>query len=222
MARNPLRRRLTRAEPQAEVEPQATAREPPVESVVKAPPDEENGFKSGSGQRRDKAAPRGVHLQPARPGSTEHGPRAHGPENGSGGEADSKHGKYTCTVCGRQVGGGVAGDFQHRRSQFHLASWVWHTQPSENARTWKQCQKDGERWSFTLWKEGKTGPAELSKKAAKQSRPPVDRSDPGRNKRDGPGPDRIGSPWCRTWRCILGFGGDLLLKMWQATVRELK
>lgn len=131
MARNPLRRRLTRAEPQAEVEPQATAREPPVESVVKAPPDEENGFKSGSGQRRDKAAPRGVHLQPARPGSTEHGPRAHGPENESGGEADSKHGKYTCTVCGRQVGGGVAGDFQHRRSQFHLASWVWHNQPSE-------------------------------------------------------------------------------------------
>ena len=212
-------------EPQAEVEPQATAREPPVESVVKAPPDEENGFKSGSRQRLDKAAPRGVHLQPARPGSTEHGPRAHGPENESGGEADSKHGKYTCTVCGRQVGGGVAGDFQHRRSQFHLASWVWHNQPSENARTWKQCQKDGERWSATLWKEGKTGPAELSKKAAKQSRPPVVRSDPGRNKRDGPGPDNgpgSGPPGAGPGAASSGSGGDLLLKMWQATVRELK
>ena len=126
LAKNPLLRRLT----SPRLKRIYKAKEPPVK-LVKAPrnPDEDND-KSGSGQRRDRAAPRSVSLHSVRPRSPEHGPRAHGPENERGGEADSKSGKYTCTVCGRQVGGGVAGDFQHRRSPFHLASWVWHNQSS--------------------------------------------------------------------------------------------
>ena len=128
-----------------------------------------------------------------------------------------------------QCAGGRWEEVWPATSSIDEARFIWRrgcgtTSRHENGRTWKQCQKDGERWSATLWKEGKTGPAELSKKAAKQSRPPVDRSDPGRNKRDGPGPDNgPGSgPPAGPGAASSGSGGDLLLKMWQATVRELK
>jgi len=44
-------------------------------------------------------------------------------------------------------------------SSIDEARFIWRrgcgtTSRHENGRTWKQCQKDGEQWSATLWKEG--------------------------------------------------------------------
>ena len=41
----------------------------------------------------------------------------------SAGSTADKSGKYSCEVCGRLVGGGVAGAFQHRKSGYHLAAF---------------------------------------------------------------------------------------------------
>ena len=43
------------------------------------------------------------------------------------GPGDPKTGSYKCTVCGRNVGGGLQGNFSHRRSPFHLASWIYYS-----------------------------------------------------------------------------------------------
>eukprot|EP00434_Breviolum_minutum_P017317 symbB.v1.2.015286.t1/scaffold1136.1/size135929/14 len=67
-----------------------------------------------------------------------------------------KHSRYTCQVCGRQVGGGDAGAYQHKRSAFHLASWVYWQQNEKKA--WKECVTDGARWAKMLSEEGKAGP----------------------------------------------------------------
>ena len=174
--------------PVAPEPPALEPNEPPVK-VVSEPslprqPDESHD-KSRSHQRHDRTAPeqqrRGVSLlRSRRPRSPEQPQRTRGTGSEHGDEgADPKFGKYTCRVCNRQVGGGLAGSFQHKRSPFHLASWVWNNQSSaKHVRTWKQCQKDGEVWSAALWKEGTTGPSELNEKTARQSRPPVERSDP--------------------------------------------
>lgn len=136
---------------------------------------------------------------------------------------DKKSGKYDCSVCGRSVGGGEAGSFQHKRSAYHLSSWVWYkTQAEGGKRSWKDCQADGERWANSLWREGKTGPAELNS-APRQTRPPPIRSDPERKKRDGPGPgpgpDKGPGG---SGSSAAGGGSTLLVQMWEATLRELK
>ena len=49
---------------------------------------------------------------------------------------DDKTSAYECQVCGRRVGGGQAGHYQHVRSAFHLTWQLWN---SGNFKTWQQA-----------------------------------------------------------------------------------
>ena len=152
----------------------------------------------------------------ARPRSPDQGPEK------SAKTSKDKHGKFQCQVCGRTVGGGLSGSFQHKRSPYHLSCWVYYKTRAEGGdRSWKDCQTDGERWSRLLWQENKTGPAELDSVAGttKQTPPAPIRSDPERKKRDGPGgPDK--GPG--SGPSSASGSSTLLVEMWQATLRELK
>ena len=137
---------------------------------------------------------------------------------------ESKDSRYKCPVCHRWVGGGPAGSWQHRRSAYHLACYTYYV--SEKRKDWTQCQDEGRQWSKTL-KEQNTDPPDDSdvpgvgpakKKRQTQTAPPPIRADP-RKHWDDKGPDGhdggegSGSAGSST--------DSLLLKMWQATVREL-
>ena len=153
------------------------------------------------------------------------GPRANSPvavkeESAADNNEDAKHSKHQCPVCGRTVGGGEAGSFQHRRSPFPLANWVWNN--SKEDCSWQQCLTDGKNWSKLLYQQGSTGPRSNSEKLPAQKRqspPPPVRADPKRDqdrRRDqGPDPDPDSG--------ASGSGkSSLLLQMWQTTLRELK
>lgn len=133
------------------------------------------------------------------------------------GSKPSKDSQYTCKVCGRVVGGGVAGSWQHRRSAYHLSCWIYWN--NKEKRAWKLCQDDAQKWSKQLWAKNETGPEDdtlLQKPGKKQWSPVPVRSDPDRKRRDK---DGQGDPEPDS-----GAGSstdNLLVKMWQATVREL-
>ena len=164
-------------------------------------------------------------LRSQRPPEPVNGPRTATVVDSSPEKDDRKHGKYDCRICGRTVGGGEAGSFQHRRSAYHLASWVyWQNQ---EARAWKDCLTEGHQWSKTLWAKNSTGPSDedFDPKTKKQKAPPPIRSDPEMKRRDqGPGPGRDGSGGGPDSATTSGSSKDkpLLLQMWQATLRELK
>ena len=129
---------------------------------------------------------------------------------------DDKHSKSDCTVCGRSVGGGVAGAWQHRRSPYHLAAWVYWS--NNETLPWKQCMEEGHKWSKQLGKTNEAGPEDhmLKNQKHKPSAPVPVRCDPERQRRDKDGSDRDpGSGGA-------GSSDHLLLQMWAATVRELK
>ena len=128
---------------------------------------------------------------------------------------DDKHSKSDCTVCGRSVGGGVAGAWQHRRSPYHLAAWVYWS--NNETLPWKQCMEEGHKWSKQLGKTNEAGPEDhMLKQKHKPSAPVPVRCDPERQRRDKDGSDRDpGSGGA-------GSSDHLLLQMWAATVRELK
>ena len=133
-----------------------------------------------------------------------------------------KHSRYTCQVCGRQVGGGDAGAYQHKRSAFHLASWVYWQQNEKKA--WKECVTDGARWAKMLSEEGKAGPEDseavgLAKNKMRPGPPPVVRADPHRRQWKDQDPDPEGGSGSTS--SSKDGGGNLLLQMWQATLKEL-
>eukprot|EP00435_Cladocopium_sp_Y103_P076013 s366_g73.t1 len=100
--------------------------------------------------------------------------------------AEPARGKFQCPPCERTVGGGVSGWWQHRRSPYHLAAWVYYRQTGQK-RQWSLCLVDGKNWSKDLWEKCKTGPPvgdEL----------PVDRADPERKKRDRRDPNDPDGP----------------------------
>ena len=137
---------------------------------------------------------------------------------------DKKYGRYTCQVCGRRVGGGEAGSYQHRRSAYHLASWIYWQRKEKKA--WHECTAEGSAWAKMLWDNDKEGPADADatkdtkKKKKARAAAPV-RADPERKRRDRDpdyGPDGPGG----SSGAAGSKDGSLLLKMWQTTLRELK
>lgn len=131
---------------------------------------------------------------------------------------DPKHSQYQCQVCQRKVGGGESGSFQHRRSPFHLACWVWNNSTDPNC-SWKKCLQDGKHWSNLLSQKGTTGP-DSQNEQKRQTPPPPIRADPEKDKKGGrdQGPDRDpGSGSAGS-----GKSSSLLLQMWETTLRELK
>lgn len=155
------------------------------------------------------------------------------PEPAKGPRADPKTGTYECGVCGRKVGGGLQGNFSHRRSPYHLASWIYYSRCHAEEKPWHHCMSDAKRWSETLWDQNSTGPAELPAKvkvpegsSRQKSQKPsrslpraVDRADPERKRRDkGDGND----PDAGSAGGASSSSSSNLLQMWQATVRELR
>jgi hypothetical protein len=98
-----------------------------------------------------------------------------------------------------------------------LASYVYWN--NKETLPWKNCLQEGQRWSMHLWATNQTGPEDdaLPNKPKKKQRSPVPvRCDPERSRRDkdhqDPDPDTgAGSS-----------GSNLLLQMWQTTLKELR
>lgn len=199
----------------AKLEPAAAASCPEGPGEGKDQVKEPTGAEAGRGPSKPRSK---VSLRSATRPRSPQGPPPQ--TDASDRDNDNKHGKYNCSVCGRTVGGGEAGSFQHKRSAYHLSSWVWYkTQAEGGKRSWKDCQADGERWANSLWREGKTGPADFADSAKRQARPPPIRSDVERKKRDGPGPGPDKGPGSGS---SAGGSATLLVSMWEATLRELK
>ena len=85
------------------------------------------------------------------------------------------------------MGGGDAGAYQHKRSPYHLASWVYWQQNEK--KTWKECVTEGARWAKMLSENDKAGPEDSeavgqakTKQKGKPGPPPVARADPHRNR----------------------------------------
>lgn len=133
-------------------------------------------------------------------------------------DTDDKSASYGCTICGRNVGGGAAGDWQHRQSPFHLSHCVWNNDKS-GQKTWQQCQSEGKQWSKQLHDKQRVGPSGRPGKVddKTESSPPPVRADPERKRRDfdkGPGPSGSGGGGTSS-------SSSTLVQLWQATVREL-
>ena len=71
-------------------------------------------------------------------------------------QAATKHGSYTCEVCGRHVGGGAAGSYQHKRSAYHLAAWIYWRRSGQ--KDWQECVADGKAWAAMLVEKNEEGP----------------------------------------------------------------
>ena len=85
---------------------------------------------------------------------------------------------YNCEVCGRHVGGGSAGSYQHKRSAFHLAAWIYWKQ--SRRKPWSECVTDGNAWSRMLQEQNAKGPddsdvkvIDLTRKKGTESTDPV-------------------------------------------------
>ena len=155
--------------------------------------------------------------EPKHPPKGKPGPRTQ-PKGKVGNDAD-KCSSYKCEICKRTVGGGEAGSYQHCRSQYHLASWVWHQ--NRQSRPWSDCQRDGDSWSRMLWKKGNTGPREWpeghpQKKQQKQRLPPPIRAS-DKTKYPDQGPDHGGPD---DSAASSSARNNLLLQMWVTAVRE--
>ena len=133
-------------------------------------------------------------------------------------DTSDKYSQYTCSVCGRKVGGGESGCFQHKRSPFHLANWVWNNSTDPNC-SWQKCLQDGKNWSRLLWEKGITGPGSPNDKKRQTAPPPI-RADPEKDKKgrrdQGPDKDPEGGSSASSGK------SSLLVEMWQATLRELR
>ena len=130
-----------------------------------------------------------------------------------------KHSKFDCNICGRKVGGGTAGSWQHRRSPYHLASWVYWN--NKQTLPWKKCLEEGARWSKLLWDTNQSGPEDdtlPNKPTQKRATPAPVRSDPERLRRDK---DDKGDPDPDTGAGSSG-SNNLLLQLWQTTLKELR
>ena len=147
------------------------------------------------------------------------GDKADQGEKPQGQTDDDKTGRYECSVCNRVVGGGIAGSWQHRRSPYHLA--CYHYWNHNETIRWKNCLEEGQRWSKHCWSTNTAGPEDdtLPNKPKKKQRSPVPvrsevdtkRSRFDKDHQGDPGPDGgAGSS-----------GRNLLLQMWQATLKEL-
>ena len=141
----------------------------------------------------------------------------------SAGSTADKSGKYSCEVCGRQVGGGVAGAFQHRKSGYHLAAFLYW---KDNEKTpWGECLVEGQKWSTQLWQDkNKPGPKDEEVLKKKRNAPVPVRADPERKRRDrreDPGPDGGEGGGSASSSKDGSGSGNLLLQMWQATLKEL-
>ena len=118
-------------------------------------------------------------------------------------------------MCGRRVGGGQAGHYQHVRSAFHLTWQLWN---SGNFKTWQQAKSKGQEMSEALWKskdanddnDAAKKKANKRQKKAKDTPAPPPRAQVDRLDDKGPDPDGDS-----------GSGEALLCKMWLATVRAL-
>ena len=198
-----------------------------VPKAVTVDSDDENECTASTAKAATTEGPAG--LKKTSEGSERPPEPANGPRSGPG---DPKTGSYKCTVCGRNVGGGLQGNFSHRRSPFHLASWIYYSTSEKKA--WGQCMADAKRWSQMLWEENKTGPGDdetnvkipepvgqQKGKGKKPRSPPPDRADPERKRRkddrDDPDPGSGGADSSRP-----SSKKDLLVEMWQATLRELR
>ena len=195
--------------------------------------DGEGGGNDGEGGGESRAPiPRPGSMPPPEPENAprsketdkDDGPRTSGKPGGNG--TANPHGSYKCEICGRRVGGGAAGQFQHCRSPFHLSCWVYHR--NYGHRDWPFCQQDGDRWSRMLWHENKTGPSEWpagqdprKKKKEWETPPPPIRADPDKKKWNGPGDDPgDGANGPGASSSASSSRHSLLLHMWQMAIRE--
>ena len=130
-----------------------------------------------------------------------------------------KSGRYDCSICGRSVGGGIAGSWQHRRSGYHLGAYIYWN--NREKLPWKHCLDEGQRWSRHIWATGESGPEDeaLPNKPVQKKEAPVPvRCDPERSRRDK---DDQGDHDPDTGAGSSGSSGsNLLLQMWQTTLKE--
>ena len=138
----------------------------------------------------------------------------HHPAEAAKSEPPAAADAYECQVCGRRVGGGQAGHYQHVRSAFHLTWQLWNSGKFDK---WQQAKAKGQEMSAALWKSKDAmypGPQKHGKDDAKKAKrqkadtpPPPPRAQVDRFDDKGPDPD--------------GDSEALLCKMWLATVRAL-
>lgn len=130
---------------------------------------------------------------------------------------------YNCDVCGRYVGGGAAGRYQHLRSPFHLSYQLWQ---SGKYQTWNAAKQKAHKMSEELWankdslysgpQHGNQGSDKSSKMKQKTAPPVVDRVELDRDRHKKPPDDQDGDGHGP------GSGSSLLLQMWQKTVEMLR
>lgn len=130
---------------------------------------------------------------------------------------------YNCDVCGRYVGGGAAGRYQHLRSPFHLSCQLWQ---SGKYQTWNAAKQKAHKMSEELWankdslysgpQHGNQGSDKSSKMKQKTAPPVVDRVELDRDRHKKPPDDQDGDGHGP------GSGSSLLLQMWQKTVEMLR
>ena len=129
---------------------------------------------------------------------------------GKGGKLASgnPHARVVCATCGRSVGGGAAGIYQHARSPYHLACHLW----LRYYGTWPECVTEGQKMSDKAWEDDqKNGPRRVpknpkrrNKKAKTGTTPPWTENGPA-EKGPGGGPDKDPGP----------DGSGILVQMWQ-------
>ena len=185
---------------------------PPGPGIVPGPAKAETGSEAVA-HREDDQLP---HQGDGRDSDQGHKPGEKSSHQAKPKGNSDKSGRYQCSICGRSVGGGVADSWQHRRSGYHLGAYIyWNNQEK---LPWKHCLDEGQRWSRHIWATGESGPEDdaLPHKPVKKKETPVPvRCDPERSRRDkdqgGPDPD-TGAGSARS---------NLLLQMWQSTLKEL-
>ena len=140
---------------------------------------------------------------------------------GKGAEAASgnPHARVVCATCGRNVGGGAAGIYQHVRSPYHLACFLW----LRYYGTWDECVTEGQKMSDQAWEDDqRNGPRRVPtnpKRSTKTKKktgttPPWTENGPADKKGPGGGPDDDKGPGPED-----GFG--TLLQMWQMSLQAL-
>ena len=138
------------------------------------------------------------------------------------GDSD-KSGRYDCSICGRSVGGGIAGSWQHRRSGYHLGAYIYWN--NREKLPWKHCLDEGQRWSRHIWATGESGPEDeaLPNKPVQKKEAPVPvRCDPERSRRDKDDQGDRGDPDTGAGSSGSSGNSNLLLQMWQTTLKELR